>query len=395
MSLGSRVLSDQEIGRRLRTIREARGLRQSDAAEKIQVARTTLVAIEQGKRRARSEEIQSLARLYGTSVNGVLRREAVHLDLAPRFRKLPKSSEQAREDAAQLLSRLVGAEVELENALGIQRKGSYPPEKPILPGDVAIQAEEDAHELRSWLGLGAGPVLDILSLLELHVGMRVYVRPLARTISGLFAYTEAAGACVLLNANHRAGRIAQTGAHELGHLITTRGEPELLVEHEESSQSRAEQYASAFARSFLTPGRAVRQRFAEITAGCSHLTRRHVILLAHAFSVSREAMVRRLEELRLAREGTWEWFQENGGITDAQSEEVIGRLPDDDRVRAAARGYLPQRLALLVREAWKRDLYSEGQIAGLLALDRLCVREVLEGAEQEKVEAAGRVALSA
>lgn len=393
MSLGSSLLSDQETGRRLRTIRQAQGLRQSDAAEKIRVARTTLVAIEQGKRRIRSDEIQRLARAYGVSVNGILRREAIHLDLAPRFRKLPKSSEQAREGAVLLLNRLISAEVELENALGIQRKQRYPRERPILPGDVAVQAEEDAQELRSWFGLGSGPVLDMVPFLDLQVGMRVYLRPLASTISGLFAYTEAAGACVLLNANHREGRIAQTGAHELGHFITTREEPELLVERD-VVQSREEQYASAFARSFLTPGRAVRQRFGELTAGHSHLTRRHVILLAHSFAVSREAMVRRLEELGLVRKGTWDWFQDNGGITDDHFEEVIGHPPEVERPPGSG-GSVPPRVGLLVREAWKRELYSEGQLAGLLALDRLAVRDLLEGAEQEKAEATERVALPA
>ena len=393
MSLDSVALSNQEIGKRLRTIREAQGLRQGYAAEKIRVARTTFVAIEQGKRRVRSEEIQKLARIYGTSVNAILRREAVHLDLTPQFRKLPRSSEQAREDAAQLLTRLVCAEAELENALGIERRVSYPHEKPILPGDVAVQADGDAHELRSWLGLGSGPVLDILSLLELHIGMRVYIRPLNSIISGLFAYTKAAGACVLLNAKHRPGRIAQTAAHELGHLITTREVPELLVEHEAASQSRAERYASAFARSFLTPGRAVRRQFAEITAGSSHLTRRHVILLADAFGVSREAIVRRLEELAIAREGTWDWFQDNGRITDAQAEEVLGRPLKTERMRGLGQGPVPQRLGLLIREASKRELYSEGQLASLLALDRRAVRQILDGVEQEKSEAVAFVEL--
>ncbi len=388
------MLSNRQIGQRLRTVRESAGLRQSDAAEQIQVARTTLVAIEKGDRRVRSEEIQKLARLYGVSVNAILRREAVHLDLVPRFRKLPKSSEPAREDAAQLLNRLVSAEVELENILGVLRKHRYPSERPIRPGDVATQAEEDAQELRSWFGLGSGPVLDMVPFLELQVGMRVYVRGMAEAISGLFAYTEAAGACVLLNANHPVGRIAQTGAHELGRLITSRGEPALLVE-QDASRSREARYASAFARSFLTPGRAVRQRFEEITAGQSHLTRRHVILLAHAFAVSREAIVRRLEDLRLVRRGTWDWFQENGGITDAQSEKVIGRPPDARWMQPAAGGRVPQRLALLVREAWTRDLYSEGQLASLLDLGRVEIRELLEGAEEEKLEAAGRVALTA
>ena len=145
----------------------------------------------------------------------------------------------------------------------------------------------------------------------------------------------------------------------------------------------------------LTPGRAVRQRFGELTAGQSHLTRRHVILLAHSFAVSREAMVRRLEELRVVRKGTWDWFQDNGGITDAQFEDVIGHPPDEGRTPDSGGGIVPTRVGLLVREAWKRDLYSEGQLADLLALDRLAVRELVEGAEEEKAEAAERVALPA
>jgi DNA-binding XRE family transcriptional regulator len=46
------------------------------------VARTTLTAIEKGQRRARFPEVQALAEAYGTSVNALLRREAVHVDLA-------------------------------------------------------------------------------------------------------------------------------------------------------------------------------------------------------------------------------------------------------------------------------------------------------------------------
>ena len=45
------------------------------------------------------------------------------------------------------------------------------------------------------------------------------------------------------------------------------------------------------------------------------------------------------------------------------------------------------RLALLTREAWKRGLYSEGQLAGLLHLSRHEIREVLDGAETEESEA--------
>lgn len=382
----TRQFSEPEIGERLRLARESARLTQAAAAKAIKVARTTIVAIEQGQRRARMDELQKLASAYGTSVNALLRREAVHLDMVPRFRKLPGSKGSAVENAARSLNDLVRAEVELENVLGIIRSPNYPPERPILPGDVSAQAEQDAQELRDWLGLGAGPMLDVMSILDLHLGIRVYVRRLEGKISGLFAYDPVAGACILLNANHPIDRRIQTAIHEVGHFVSARQQPEVLLTNEKF-RSREERYAGVFSRCFLMPARAVRQRFAEITAGQTHLTRRHIILLAHAFGVSREATARRLEELELARKGTWDWFVANGGITDEQARQALGNLPDRRAAAAAAEGAVPPRLALLAREAWKRGLYSEGQLARLLQLDRHEIREVLDGAEAEEGEA--------
>ncbi|MBI2716201.1 MAG: ImmA/IrrE family metallo-endopeptidase [Rhizobiales bacterium] len=384
--MSNEKLTDVEIGERLRLARESAKLTQAEAAALIGAVRTTLVAIEQGKRRVQMDELQKLAAAYRTSANALLRREAVHLDMVPRFRKLRESSDDAVEKATRLLNDLVRAEVELENALGVSRIRNYPPERPLLPGDVRAQAEQDAQELRDWLGLGPGPVTDIVSILDLQMGVRVYVRPLDGKVSGLFAYDDAAGACILLNANHPPERVTQSGTHETGHFVSTRRQPEVLTENERFA-SREERYANAFQRAFLTPARAIRQRFAAITAGQSHLTRRHIILLSHAFGVSREAMVRRLEELKLARDGTWDWFVANGGITDEQARQVLGDLADRSLHAVRAQGLVPPRLALLVREAWKKELYSEGQLARLLDLDRHEVREILEGAENEESEA--------
>jgi len=386
MTKHTEKLSDVEIGERLRLARESVKITQADAAKAIDVARTTIVAIEQGQRRARMDELQRLAVIYKTSANAILRREAVHLDMVPRFRKLTQSPGKAIEDSTRLLNDLVRAEVELENMLGIERARNYPPERPILPGDVRAQAEQNSQELRDWLGLGAGPVLDIISILDLQLGIRVYIRRLDSKVSGLFAYDETAGACILLNANHPVDRLRQSGTHELAHFVSTRRQPEVLVEEEKAS-SREERYADCFARCFLTPARAVRQRFAEITSGQSHLTRRHIILLAHAFSVSREAMVRRLEELELAKAGTWDWFVANGGITDEQAREVLGGLPERHLSSAIVQGPVPPRLALLAREASRRGFYSEGQLARLLQLDRHETRMVLDGVELEESEA--------
>lgn len=377
-----------ETGERLRLARDNAKITQAAAADAINVARTTLVAIEQGQRRIRIDELQKLARLYGTSVNALLRREAIHVDLAPRFRKLMTSSDPSADSAAQLMADLARAEVELENLLGIKRGRDYPPERPILPGDVRAQAEQDALELRQRIGLGTGPISDIVTLLELELGARVYVRRFDGRISGLFAYDETLGPCILLNANHPRDRRNQTAAHELGHFVSARREPEILHK-DEPEQSREERYANAFGRAFLTPARAVKQKFHEITAGSSHLTRRHIIILAHFFGVSREAMVRRLEEVGLVKPGTWNWFQSNGGITDDQAHQVLGdRTPPDDLKTEADRP-TTLRLNMLAAEAYRQDLLSEGQLARLLRLDRIELREILDGLDIEGSEADG------
>jgi Zn-dependent peptidase ImmA (M78 family)/DNA-binding XRE family transcriptional regulator len=382
------ALSRVEVGGCLRQAREAVPLTQAEAAKEAQLARTTLVAIEKGQRPVRVDELRALARIYRTTVNALLRNEAVKVDLTPKFRKLDANDSTAVSNAAKLLSDLVKAEVELENLLGVQRRRNYPPERPLLPGDVRAQAEHDAVELRQWLGLGMAPVADIVSLLELELGVRVYVRRLEGKVSGLFAYDDTVGACILLNANHPKDRRTQTGSHEIGHLLATRRTPEVL-ELDEADNSREERYANAFGAAFLMPARAVLQKFSEVTAGSEKLTRRHVIVLAHAFGVSREAVVRRLEDLKLTKVGTWDWFEQNGGISDAQARQVLGDVPLQDVQKSDADRPVSLRLALLADEAWRQELLSEGQLAQLLHIDRVEFRRMIDGLAIEGNEADG------
>lgn len=364
-----------DAGERLRIAREGAKITQAVAAKAIGVARTTIIAIEQGERRARMSELQQLAKLYGTSVNALLRQESVHVDLAPRFRRMV-GSDKAAAAAAELMAELAKAEVELENLLGIKRIRNYPPEHPLLPGDVRAQAEQDATELRQRLGLGNAPISNLVTLLEMELGVRVYVRRIDGRISGVFAYDDALGPCILLNANHPRERRNHSGGHETGHFISTRHEPEVLHQ-DEVENSREERYANAFARAFLTPARAVLQKFQEVTAGSDRLTRRHIIVLAHFFGASREAIVRRLEELGSVKPGTWDWFVANGGITDEQARQVLGDLIGPDIQKAESDRPTTLRLNLLANEAYRKGLLSEGQLARLLHVDRVGLREIL------------------
>lgn len=379
-------ISAQELGRRLRIARENTAIRQASAAQAIGLSRPTLVAIEKGTRRVRIQEIQTLAHRYGISVNALLRREAVHTDLVPRFRKLRETEDKYMSEAVRLLNDLVRAEVELENLLGIERRANYPPERGINSGDVIELAESHAQDLRDWLGLGPGPIADIFTLIEMDLGVRLYQRRLSSQsrVAGLFAFDSVVGACILLNANHPLERRIQSAVHELAHLVSTRQVPRIF-EVDERFLSREERYASAFGRAFLTPRRSFERSFRELTTGAGKLTRRHVILLAHQHRISREACVRRLEELRLVRKGTWAWFEANGNITNEQAREVLGEAAErPDPAKDDANRPISHRTSLMAHAAWKRNLMSEGQLAELLRVPRVELRGLIDQIEAEE-----------
>ncbi|EHR01141.1 helix-turn-helix domain-containing protein [Bradyrhizobium sp. WSM471] len=381
-------LSAQEIGRRLRIARENADVRQDDAAQVIGMSRPTLVSIEKGMRRVRIQEIQTLARHYGVSVNALLRREAVHTDLMPRFRKLRETEDAHTTEAVQLFNDLIKADVEMENILGIRRQRNYPPERGINEGDVVGLAEKHAKELRDWLGLGPGPIADIFSVIELDLGIRLYQRRLSSSskVAGLFTYHDSVGACILLNANHPLPRRIQSAAHEVGHFYGTRQTPEVL-EEDEKYLSRDERYANAFGRAFLTPAENFAESFRRLKEITGKTTRRLIILLAQQYNISRQACVLRLEELGLVKKGTWAWFENNGGITDEHVREVLGEMADRrDPAKSDAGRPISHRLSLMAHAAWKRELMSEGQLAELLKVSRVELRGIIDQIELEEKE---------
>ena len=376
-------ISPSDLGARLRNARETAQITQADAAEHIRVARTTLAAMEQGRRRIRMEELRQLARLYRTSANDLLRAEAVHIDLVSRFRKRVPRDGHAHE-AARLLTVLVQAETELENALGIEHAHNTPPERPLLPSaDVRVQAMEDATELRQRLGLGMAPVRDPETVLKMEFGMRIYPRRIAPRIAGLFAYHERVGGCLLLNASQPRDRRALTCARELGRFVSNRRQPDVLY-RDEPGTSRGERYADAFARAFLMPLRAMDRQFRRTVTGMSKFTRQHLALLAQEFGVPQEAMVRRLEELSLAPAGAWDWFAASSDAAGAQPRKIPEDRPAENSTGTAADRPVPLRLGLMALEAREKELLSEGQLADLLNLKRIELRDMLLDMEAER-----------
>lgn len=384
-------LSAQEIGRRLRLAREDAGVRQEEAAQVIGMSRPTLVSIEQGVRPVRANELQMLAHRYGVSVNALLRREAVHTDLLPRFRKLRETESGHTAEAISLFNDLIRADVELENILGIQRRRNYPPEKGISQGDVSKLASQHASELRDWLKLGQGPIADIFAIIEFGLGIRLFQRRLSSRskVAGLFTYDDTVGACIFLNANQPLTRRVQSASHEVGHFYGTRRNPEVL-EEDEKFLSRDERYANAFGHAFLTPEASFTESFRQLRELTGKISVALVVRLAHQYGISRQACVLQLEEFGLAKRGTWEWFVNRGGITDNHAREVLGdqaRRPDP--ANHDADRLVAHRTAVMAHLAWKRDLMTEGQLSELLKISRVELREVVDQIELEDRESDG------
>jgi Zn-dependent peptidase ImmA (M78 family) len=101
------------------------------------------------------------------------------------------------------------------------------------------------------------------------------------------------------------------------------------------------------------------------------LTPRDLILMAHAFRVSTEAMCRRLEQLGLLLRGSYESLRRKG-LSVESVRQVLGEPESEPRVA------VPPRFASLVAGAYGRGLLTEGQVAEMLAVDRLEAREILD-----------------
>jgi transcriptional regulator with XRE-family HTH domain len=98
------------LGSRLREAREYVGLLQDEVAGALGIPRTSLSAIEAGKRKVSGVELRRLARLYRRPVGWLLGEEDVDLsDVEPLFRATAQLSDQDKEQVLRFAEFLAGA----------------------------------------------------------------------------------------------------------------------------------------------------------------------------------------------------------------------------------------------------------------------------------------------
>lgn len=362
--------STKLLTERLRAARVAANLTQEEVAESLGMARTTLVAIEAGQRRVRSEELIGFADLYKTTVGDLLKPASISFEALPQFRRewsaVGSSAESS--ELLRLLLKAANSVLDLEARLGRTRQVRLPPETPLAPGRLQEQADDLALETRTRLGLGLAPIPDPIDVFEQEGGLRLFFFALPPRTSAAFVFSADVGGCALVNSAHPRTRQAWSVTHEYAHLLTTRATPEVYF-LDSSEKPPSEKFADLFAASFLMPAVTLRRRFEEAAAR-GRFSPRDLVLLAHHFHVSTEAVARRLEALRLLPRGTYDSLRRR----DFKPEEIAKELGLSELPAMKA----TFRTTLTVVEALEESLITEGQAAEVLMLSRGELRRVVD-----------------
>ncbi len=110
ISMSDKRDEHEVIGGRLREAREYVGLLQDDVAAALGIPRTSLSALEAGKRKVSGVELRRLARLYRRPVGWLLGEEKIELsDAEPLFRATAQLSDEDKEQVLRFAEFLAAA----------------------------------------------------------------------------------------------------------------------------------------------------------------------------------------------------------------------------------------------------------------------------------------------
>ena len=379
MSMEAKVLEEIDprvLGARLQEVRRSAGLTQQAVADRMEMARTTVVAIEKGERRVTPPELIRFAKLYLRHVSDFVGRRAHAEGFVAQFRSNERQALEENREYEQVAIELQQRSedyAELERIAGVPGLRKYPPVYETTGSTIDQVASDIAAAERNRLGLGDGPIGNLRERLEAEVGLRIFYFAMPSKIAGAFAYNEDLGACVAINSNHPRDRRQWSLAHECGHFLMHRYQAEITILLERRMLSAKERVADAFAENFLMPAAGLNRRFTDLhRASPKGVTLGDMVSLAHLYQVSVQALVLRLETLRRLAAGTWERL-----VTEGFEVQKAQRLLGIE-ANPPVKDLFPQRYVALAVAAFRNGDLSEGQFAKYLRTDRLSARLIVE-----------------
>ncbi|MYM85346.1 ImmA/IrrE family metallo-endopeptidase [Duganella sp. FT50W] len=403
-------LTQQELGRRIRSARENSSLTQEQLGELVKLPRVAITQIEAGARAVSSLELDRIAFSLGRDIRSFFVEEFDENDaLAALFRSDPEFSGQLHLMQALQASLALGYEVtNLEQLLGIDRAqllaAGYDLAQPQSKWEAIQQGERIARQERQRLDLGTAPIIDIAEILEVQ-GIRTGAVDLPDDISGLTLCHSKIGVFIVVNSTQALLRRRFSFAHEYAHALVDR--------HNKGALSRAvnrsdllEVRANAFAAEFLMPTEGIKnfvstlgkgsvnrqiavfdeaevvQVDARSAPGSQDIQLYDIARLSHHFGVSRGAMLYRLRNLRMLSETEFQVLddQERSGAGKA-----IAELLNANESSSAIEDHqdFKRRFLTLALEAYRREEISQSkftELANMVAVNKEMAQSMLDSA---------------
>ncbi len=378
------IKTDEAVGERIGKAREFLGLTQATVADRMGMARTTQVAIEQGRRPVSVAELYQYAEILSRPLDyflglGMWQEEA---DFRPQFRLMmekldavptgaprrpgrPKASTEASPERLALMR----FESLCRNYLELERVNRLPrvpmPELP-HPKRLSLQeAEQLAATLRAHLDVGNdAPIRDLRVRLEDAFGMRVFVSTqMGRLLAAGFQNPEVGG-CLLMG-ERSVPKMRFTLAHALGQLLANRDDAVIEI-GQLGRKNPIDVFAAGFALALLLPARGLRERFGAIRSEASEVNEVALLYLARTFGVTLAALCTRLEGLRLVSASALKRIEDAIRKVGAGADKELApqALPDVPKWEP-----FPERYVFLALRAYRKDLIDRGRLAECLMTD--------------------------
>ncbi|GBF81376.1 XRE family transcriptional regulator [Aphanothece sacrum] len=366
-----------QLGERLQQARKQCGMTQADAANVIDVASTTIVAIEKGERRLKSSELIKLARAYGRKISDFVQNTPVIESFDVQFRVAYRRGETEEVEIKPIIlefEKLCQNYLELEKIMDAPLPRNYPQEYNLENMPLESAAESIANTERQRLGLGDRAIPLLRDILEQEVGLRIFYLPMPSKskCSEIYSYNEQMGGCLAINAYHPKERQLWSLAHGYLHFLSHRYKPVINYEDQYQRMPESERLAEAFPKYFLMPTSSLLKQFNDMYRTHGKFTPTNLLTLAYYYGVSVQALIYRLEEMNLLPSGTWDRLK-NRGLKVRKAQEELGFQENKSRIDLTPIHY--QHLAI---EAFDQGLITEGRFANFIRVDRLEARRIAE-----------------
>ncbi len=369
------------IGRQIRRLREAAGLKAADLADALGVDASAVSNLEHDRRNVKADELGSIAQFLGVSQLAILEPDSLlgRLPVAHRT----NGDKNASQDSLLRLTALA----ELHQVLD---EGGHP--TPSRTGEPPPQGSgwlQHANALADWAQQRMAPaasgedrLAELAAAIEANLCVDVMVESLGEEAPLGLSITDSEFSFILVNTDQLRSRALFTLAHELGHVLNSDGAT-INIDRDLRARSDEERLANAFAAACLMPEPDIRETIDEYGRGADSLAR---MLLR--FSVSYETLVYRLHNLQIINAQGRDRLR---GISWAS---LIEQIEDEEIARSllGARGARPERRppALLATRCLHGALdgtVGAGPLARLLDVDIDDVIEALNSIGPEATHA--------